>query len=287
MLALVAGLSTAACGDDPTTTRPPLGVRITVKPAVLTLSVGETASLEATVQDAQGRALTNSEIKWSSSAPAVVAVSATGTVTALTEGMATVGAYAEQTVEFARVVVQAGFRVPLSRWRVVTEMGGLAPGCSGGEGGLIEDGTYDCSHAGISRYSLDFVAVSERPSPSAPGSGGVFAAADGIITDICLQPIPQVTCGPNGPYVQVEHAGGFLSLYAHLDPGSVSLRRKTPVRQGQMLGSLGAFGVDTVPWLHFEMRHENRGSGAASVLNVVDLGGRSFLDYRVGDSSGE
>src|SRR5918995_378865 len=225
MLALVAGLSTAACGDDPTTTRPPLGVRITVRPAVLTLSVGETASLVATVQDAEGRALTNSEIKWSSNAPAVVAVSATGTVTALTEGMATIGAYAEQTVEFARVVVQAGFRVPLSRWRVVTEMGGLAPGCSGSEGGLSEGGTYDCSHAGISRYSLDFTAVTqEQPSPGPAGSGGVFAAAAGIITDICLQPLPQVTCGPNGPYVQVEHPGGFLSIYAHLDPGSVSLR---------------------------------------------------------------
>jgi hypothetical protein len=202
--------------------------------------------------------------------------------------MATVGAYAEQTVEFARVVVQAGFRVPVSRWRVVTEMGGLAPGCSGSEGGLSEDGTYDCSHAGISRYSLDFATVPpEQPSPGVPATGGVFAAAAGTITDICLEPLPQVTCGPKGPYVQVEHPGGFLSIYAHLEPGSVSLRRKTPVRKGQMLGSMGAFGLDTVPWLHFEMRHENRGAGAASVLNAVDLGGQSFLDYRVGDSSGQ
>jgi hypothetical protein len=288
-LALGAGLWTTACGGDPTSIRAPSGVNITVTPSQLTLSVGDTASLVATIRDAEGVALTSPEIRWSSSAPDIVAVSATGRVTALREGTASVGAYAGQSVEFAQVVVQAEFRLPLRHWRVVTEMGGLAPACPESEGGLRQDSTYDCSHAGISRYSLDLVsAIDEQLSPDLPDIREVLASADGTITDICLQPLPEITCGANGPYILVEHEGGFLTVYAHLDPASVSLRRKTPVTRRQPLGLMGSFAADTIPWLHFEMRRQSGGgANAESVLNRVELGGRTFFEYSVGDSSRE
>jgi Peptidase family M23/Bacterial Ig-like domain (group 2) len=261
-------------------------VNITVTPSELTLSVGETALLVAAVRDAQGLALTSPEVRWSSNAPDIVAVSATGIVTALREGTASVGAYAQQSVEFARVVVQADFRLPLRRWRVVTQAGGLAPGCPAGEGGLRVDSTYDCSHAGISRYSLDLVsAIDEQPSPNLPDVREVRASADGTIIDICLQPLPGITCGANGPYILVEHQGGFLTLYAHLDPSSVSLRRKTAVTQGQPLGVMGSFAADTIPWLHFEMRRQGGGANEESVLSRVELGGRTFSEYSVNSSS--
>ena len=55
-----------------------------------------------------------------------------------------------------------------------------------------------------------------------------------------------------GNYVIVRHAGGFLTLYGHLDqllayPGEV-------VKRGQVIGLLGSTGWSTGPHLHFEVR---------------------------------
>jgi hypothetical protein len=280
VLPLAAGLAVAACESDSPGVQALPVVTVTVTPAELTLNVGASATLTATVHDGEGRPLADREIKWSSSAPKIVAVSSTGVVTALDVGTASIGAYSDQGVGFARAVVQMGFRVPLRRGLVRTEMGTATPACPGNEGGFRRDGGWECSHAGISRYSLDLTA-DQRDSPAGLPRPQVFASADGVITDICLRPPTEITCGPNGPFVQVEHRGGFLTIYAHLDPASVTLRRKTPVAQGQPLGTMGSWGADPTPWVHFELRHENQGANAASVLDRVELDGRKFRDYIV------
>ena len=277
----------ASCGDDSAGVEVVTPVTITVTPADLVLTTGAGAQLEATVHDSDGQLLPGRAIQWSSSAPEIVSVSRTGIVTALAVGRATIGAYHEQSVGFGRVVVQLDFRIPVSRpsrWLVVTEVGSLAPGCAGNEGGLRIDESRDCSHAGISRYSLD-LADADQWTGAAPRTPApeVVAAADGTITDICIQPSTEVTCGANGPFVLIEHEGDFSTVYAHLDPSSVSLRRKTAVQRGQRLGTMGVYGAFPAPWLHFELRHENKGSRAASVLQRVQVGGRSMRDYKAGD----
>lgn len=265
--ALVVSLTLAACLSDPADIQTLPGVRITVNPSQVTLAVGASASLVATVTDLEGRPLPGPEIRWSSNKPKVVAVSPTGIVTGLDVGTASIGAYSEQGVGFARAVVRLDFRVPLRRWRLLTEMGTR---------------TAACSHLGVSRYSLDFAPdLESEDSPGAPPPTEVYAAADGTITDICRQPPTEITCGLNGPFVQVEHAGGFTSIYAHLDPASISLRRKTRVSRGERLGAVGAWGADSAPWLHFEVRHENQGALAAAVLDSVEIGGRKFSEYRL------
>lgn len=286
-LALAACLGVAACGSDTAGIQPLPGVEITVTPTDLTLPVGGRASLTATVSDLEGRPLAGRAIRWSSSAPAIVAVSPAGVVTALDVGSASIGAYSDQGAGFARVVVQLDFRLPLTRgprWLVVTEMGTPTPECPGSEGGLRIAGDRDCSHAGTSRYSLDLADADQWEGSRADGSAPqVLAAATGTISDVCIQPPTEITCGPNGPFVQVEHRGGFRTIYAHLDPASVTLRRKTMVTRGQPLGAMGAWGPNPVPWLHFELRYENQGSNAARVLNAVKLDGRTFGEYRVGE----
>jgi murein DD-endopeptidase MepM/ murein hydrolase activator NlpD len=89
-------------------------------------------------------------------------------------------------------------------------------------------------------------------------------------------------CGPDGPYIVVEHPGDFLTIYGHLDAESVTLRRKTAVVRGQPLGRMGSSRGDAGPWLHFELRYNNQGANAASVLDAIDLGGRTFQDYKAG-----
>jgi Peptidase family M23/Bacterial Ig-like domain (group 2) len=275
-----------ACGGDSSGVEPTPEVKITVTPADLVLTSGASASLEATVQDAEGRPVPGRVVQWSSTAPEVVSVSSTGMVTALAVGRASILAHIENSVGSARVVVQLNFRIPVvarSRWLVVTEIGTPAAECAGNEGGLRVDGGRDCTHSDISRYSLDLAdadqwtgALPASPAPS------VIAAAEGTIIDVCLEPPTQVTCGPNGPFVLVEHAAGFTSFYSHLDPSSVTLRRKTPVRQGQLLGVMGGWGTEPAPWLHFEVRHDNMGAAAAAVLGELEISGRRMREYAAG-----
>jgi len=154
--------------------------------------------------------------------------------------------------------------------------------CPAGEGGLRQDGGRDCSHAGVSRYSLDFAAFTqEEGALTSVQPVEVLAAADGTVIDVCLRPPTEITCGPNGPFVTVEHLGGFVAIYAHLDPASVTIRRKTPVTRGQRLGTMGAWGAGEDAWVHFELRFEGQGAQAASVLErlvVDDTGFRLAAD---------
>jgi hypothetical protein len=288
LLGLAATLILAACQSDSSGGVEPLsGVEITVTPAELVLGVGARASLAATVTDLEGRPLVGRVVQWFSSAPEIVTISQTGVVTALDVGTASITASSDQEVGFARVVVRLDFRMPLphtTRWLILTEVGTPSPECPGNEGGLKIDGGRDCTHGGISRYSLD-LGDADQWEGSLPGSmrPQVVAAADGIIIDICIQPPTEITCGPNGPFILVEHRGGFRTIYAHLDPTSVALRRKTAVARGQPLGTMGAWGSDAAPWLHFELRFQNRGAAAASVLNQVKLDDRTLAEYPAGD----
>jgi hypothetical protein len=286
-LLLAASQTVVGCGDDSTGIRTLPGVKITVAPTDLVLTTGASARLEATVYDGEGRLLPGREIQWSSSAPDIVSVSQTGVVTALAVGKASIGAYSEQSVGFGRVVVQLNLRLPIPgerRWLIVTEIGTPAVECPGNEGGLRMAGSRDCTHSGISRYSLDLADADQwdglmagSPAPE------VLAAADGTITDICIQPPSEVTCGPNGPFILVEHGGDFSTIYAHLDPSSVTLRRKTVVSRGQLLGTMGAWGTDPAPWLHFELHYENKGASASSVLESLQLSGRTMREYGAGE----
>jgi hypothetical protein len=288
LLALAASLILSACGGDSTDVEILPGIQITVTPGELILRIGAKASLAAAVSDLEDRTLAGREIRWSSSAPDIVAVSAAGEVTALDAGTASIAAYSEQSVGFARIVVQPDLGSPLRndrRWLVLGEIGTSAPECADNEGGRRVDGGHDCSHAGVSRYSLDFADVEQWDGSLSGAAPAVVAAADGIITDVCLQPPTEVTCGPNGPFLQVEHRGGFLSIYAHLDPASVTLLRKATVTQGQRLGSMGSWGSDRAPWLHFELRYEKQGAQAASVLDAIELNGRKLGDYKAGQIS--
>jgi murein DD-endopeptidase MepM/ murein hydrolase activator NlpD len=121
--------------------------------------------------------------------------------------------------------------------------------------------------------------VTEEDGPLAAGAE-VRAAAEGRVIDICLLP-QAVTCGPNGPFVAMEHRGGFRTIYAHLDPGSIAVRRKMSVARGQPLGNMGDAASESGPWVHFELRFENRGAGAASTLEALLVDGRKVTDYRL------
>jgi murein DD-endopeptidase MepM/ murein hydrolase activator NlpD len=56
-----------------------------------------------------------------------------------------------------------------------------------------------------------------------------------------------------GNYVVIDHGNGEYSHYAHLAPGSVSVKTGDAVREGQTVGMLGSSGNSTAPHLHFQV----------------------------------
>ncbi|MEP6573856.1 MAG: Ig-like domain-containing protein [Gemmatimonadota bacterium] len=81
---------------------------VTLAPTSLTIAVGASAPLSATTRDTAGQTLTGRVVSWSSSAPGVATVSATGVVSALTRGTATITASSEGKLGTASITTVPG-----------------------------------------------------------------------------------------------------------------------------------------------------------------------------------
>lgn len=95
---------------------------------------------------------------------------------------------------------------------------------------------YSTLHRGI-----DFAAAAGSP---------VQAAGDGVI----------VAAGPKGTYgnyVRIRHDGTFSTAYAHLQRFGRNVRVNARVKQGDVIGYVGATGRATGPHLHYEVIKDN------------------------------
>lgn len=91
---------------------------------------------------------------------------------------------------------------------------------------------YTKMHKGV-----DFAAAKGTP---------IMAAGDGVIE----------RCGPYssyGNYICIRHNGSTKTAYAHLSRYAKGVHKGTKVRQGQIIGYVGATGRTTGPHLHFEL----------------------------------
>jgi len=80
----------------------------------------------------------------------------------------------------------------------------------------------------------------------------IGASADGVVilATSSLNGAGQLT--GYGNYVVIDHGGGFLSLYGHMEKLLVTTGQV--VKQGEVIGLLGSTGWSTGPHLHFEIR---------------------------------
>lgn len=125
LAALTLAAVVAACGgsDSPTVTTPPptnggnpgpaAVASVTVSPSNATVNVGATTTLSATVKDGSGTTLSGRAITWSSSSEAIARVDASGVVTGVGAGTATITAASEGKSGTATVVV-ASVGVPVA-----------------------------------------------------------------------------------------------------------------------------------------------------------------------------
>jgi murein DD-endopeptidase MepM/ murein hydrolase activator NlpD len=84
---------------------------------------------------------------------------------------------------------------------------------------------------------------------AAPQGTSVYAAGDGVVTEIGEDPV-------YGRYIIIKHRDGWATLYGHLQQAETALR--TEVRSGSLIGRVGSTGQSTGPHLHFELRRDGQ-----------------------------
>jgi len=80
---------------------------------------------------------------------------------------------------------------------------------------------------------------------AAPGGTPIKAAGDGKV-------IFRGRKGGYGNAVIIQHGGNITTLYAHMSKFANSARISSRVRQGDVIGYVGATGLATAPHLHYE-----------------------------------
>lgn len=107
----------------------------------------------------------------------------------------------------------------------------------------------------------------------------IIAVADGTVESV-RDGMPDIPAGKGpdtvmlqeaaGNYIVQDIGSGFYALYAHLQPGSVLVRKGDVVKKGQVLALLGNSGNTTGPHLHFHVIHGPSPLGSDGVPYVID-----------------
>lgn len=124
------------------------------------------------------------------------------------------------------------------------------------------------------RFAIDWVRLFEdgrtfRGDPRNNDSyrafgAGVLAVADGVVIDTVdglpenvpdpvARAVPITPATVSGNYILVDLGDAAYAVYAHLQPGSLRVRKGDRVRRGQLLARVGNTGNSSEPHLHFHV----------------------------------
>jgi murein DD-endopeptidase MepM/ murein hydrolase activator NlpD len=136
---------------------------------------------------------------------------------------------------------------------------------NGEEGWFAPDGT--ASKRPFLRSPLEFSRVTSRFNPKryhpilkkrrphlgvdygAPRGTPIRAVGSGVVRYSGKR-------GGYGNFVKIDHAGPYMTQYAHLH--RIKVRNGQRVKQGQIIGTVGSTGLATGPHLHFEFLSSGR-----------------------------
>jgi murein DD-endopeptidase MepM/ murein hydrolase activator NlpD len=110
---------------------------------------------------------------------------------------------------------------------------------------------------------------------AAPPGSPIMAAGDGTIESAGA-------AGAYGNLVVLRHDGAYETAYAHMSRIARGLRPGVAVRQGQVIGYVGATGRATGPHLHYEVRLHGEAINPMSVKNgpVQALAGTEIARFQ-------
>lgn len=136
---------------------------------------------------------------------------------------------------------------------------------SSGETGGYYDHTGASLRTAFRRYPVDYVRITSafswrRYHPvlgvyrghlgtdfGAPTGTRILAAGDGTVAFVGRR-------GGYGNVIELRHPGGYTTLYAHMSRFASGMRAGRPVKQGEVIGYVGATGLATGPHVHYELR---------------------------------
>jgi len=95
----------------------------------------------------------------------------------------------------------------------------------------------------------------------APYGARVFATAPGTI-------LSAERHGGYGKMVEIRHANGFVTRYAHLS--RIQVTEGDHILAGDLIGNVGSTGRSTGPHLHYEIRRHDKPSNPAQFLSAGD-----------------
>jgi murein DD-endopeptidase MepM/ murein hydrolase activator NlpD len=83
--------------------------------------------------------------------------------------------------------------------------------------------------------------------------GEAFEAYAGRVGAYQMQLVASDVSAIAGNHIVIDHGNGEFSMYAHLKPGSLTVKVGDVVKAGQLIGKLGSSGNSTEPHLHFQV----------------------------------
>ena len=107
----------------------------------------------------------------------------------------------------------------------------------------------------------------------AVADGRVTAVKDGIVENVPLAPnraVPITLETVGGNHVIIDLGGGNFAFYAHLIPGSPTVKVGDQVKKGQVIGRLGNSGNSDAPHLHFHLGDANAPLGSEGIPWVFE-----------------
>ena len=99
---------------------------------------------------------------------------------------------------------------------------------------------------------------------AAPNGTPVRATSDGTVTWAARN-------GSFGKLVVIQHSGGFETKYAHLSNYANGIKKGSKVRQGDVIGYVGATGGATGPHLHYEFLVNGVHQNPSTVLDKLPI----------------
>ena len=190
---------------------------VSVNPAAANVPVGGTSQLTATAKDAAGNVLTGRAVTWSSDAPAVATVSATGLVSGVTAGSAHITAMSEGQSGSATITVAM---VPVATVLVAPATASLRVGTTALFIATTEDAAGNVLSGRAITWSSDApsvaaVSVDGLVSALSSGSATITATSEGksgtSSVTVSVVPVASVSVTPGSVNLRV---GGSAQLSA-------------------------------------------------------------------------
>jgi murein DD-endopeptidase MepM/ murein hydrolase activator NlpD len=138
------------------------------------------------------------------------------------------------------------------------------------------DGARISSNFGMRRHPIQgYNRMHRGVDFAAPTGTPIMAAGNGVVERASR-------FGSFGHFVRIRHANGYHTIYAHLSRYGAGIRAGVRVRQGQIIGYVGATGAATGPHLHYEVHLNGEALNPMSIRLPTGrtLEGKELEDFR-------